>query len=239
MADRTALLLGASGLVGGHLLRRLASDNRWGRVVTLGRRPLATAGPTHEDHVVDFDRLAEQAALFACDDLFCALGTTIKQAGSQAAFRRVDLEIPFAAAQLARSAGASQMLLVSALGADPDSRIFYNRTKGEAERAVSSVGFEAVQIARPSLLAGDRDEVRWGERVGLAVLTPLAPLLRGPLAALRPTEAEDVARALVAVAAARPTGTRVYPPESIRSRARRGGSEDAKVRVSPGSRRIA
>ncbi|WP_420456955.1 NAD-dependent epimerase/dehydratase family protein [Rubrivirga sp.] len=222
---RTALLLGASGLVGGHLLRHLAADGRWARVVTLGRRPLATAGPTHEDHVVDFDRLAEQAALFACDDLFCALGTTIKQAGSRAAFRRVDLELPFEAAQLAHSAGATQTLLVSALGADPDSRVFYNRTKGEAERAVASVGFEAVQIARPSLLAGDRAEVRWGERVALAVLSPLAPVLRGPLAALRPTEADDVARALVAVAAARPAGTHVYPPEAIREWARSGGAE--------------
>ncbi len=220
MSDRTALVLGASGLVGGHLLRHLAADARWSRVVTLGRRPLATAGPTHEDHVVDFDRLGEQAELFACDDLFCALGTTIKQAGSQAAFRRVDLGIPVEVARLAHAAGAAQMLLVSALGADPDSRVFYNRTKGEAERAVEGVGFEAVQIARPSLLAGDRGHVRWGERIGLAVLSPLAPVLRGPLSALRPTEADDVARALVAVAAARPAGVHVYDPGAIRRWAR-------------------
>ncbi|MEM6287054.1 MAG: NAD(P)H-binding protein, partial [Bacteroidota bacterium] len=151
MPARTAVLLGATGLVGRHVLARLAHDARWGRVVTLGRRPLPTASGTHEDHVVDFDRLAEQAALFACDDLVCALGTTMKQAGSEAAFQRVDLEIPFEAAQLAHRQGATQMLLVSALGADAGSRIFYNRTKGEAEDAVRSVGFEAVQILRPSL----------------------------------------------------------------------------------------
>lgn len=219
MSDRTALLLGATGLVGGHLLSLLAHDRRWSRVVTLGRRPMPSASGTHEDHVVDFDRLPEQAALLACDDLFCALGTTIKTAGSQEAFRRVDLEIPFEAAQLAASQGTSQMLLVSSLGADPDSRIFYNRTKGEAERAVRSVGFDAVQIFRPSLLAGDRDEVRWGERIGAAVLGAIRPLLVGPLSPLRPTEASDVARAMVEVAAARPAGVHVYDPEAIRQRA--------------------
>lgn len=219
MPDRTALLLGASGLVGRHTLDRLAADGRWGRVVTLGRRPLPTASATHEDHVVDFDRLDEQAELFACDDLFCALGTTMKQAGSEEAFRRVDLEIPFEAAQLAHSQGATQILLVSALGADPGSRIFYNRTKGEAERAVEEVGFEAVQVLRPSLLTGDREETRLGERVGELALYLAAPVLVGPLRSLRPTPAEAVARALVALAAARPTGVHVYGPEEIRREA--------------------
>ena len=232
MPARTALLLGATGLVGGHLLRRLAADGRWGRVFTLDRRPVAPAGPTHEGHVVDFDRLGAEAddpaggpGRFACDDLFCALGTTMARAGSREAFRRVDLEIPFEAAQLAHSAGATQMLLVSSLGADPDARTFYTRTKGEAERAVAQVGFEAVQTFRPSLLAGDRDETRWGERLGLAVLSPLVPVLRGPLAALRPTAADDVAAAMVEVAAARPAGAHVYGPDAIRAWARRGSGE--------------
>lgn len=220
MSDRTALLLGATGLVGGHLLRLLAADGRWSCVVTLDRRPITTASPTHEPHVVDFDRLENHADLFAGDDLFCALGTTMKRAGSKDAFRRVDMEIPAEAARLAHAAGATQMLLVSALGADPDSRIFYNRTKGEAEAAVRDVGFEAVQIARPSLLAGDRDEDRLGERVGLAVLGTLRPVLRGPLSAFRPTEAEDVARALVDIAAERPAGIQVCEPDAIRQRAR-------------------
>ena len=220
MSDRTALVLGATGLVGGHLLAALAADDRWGRVVTLGRRPMATAGATHEDHVVDFDRLDEQAGLFTCDDLFCALGTTIKQAGSPEAFRRVDVEIPFEAAQLAHSGGAGQVLLVSSMGADPDSRLLYPRSKGDVERAVGEVGFGAVQIFRPSLLAGDRDEVRWGERIALAVARPLSPVLVGPLRILRPTEAQDVARAMVEIAARRPSGVHVYEPEAIREAAR-------------------
>lgn len=219
----TALLLGATGLVGRHTLARLAADDRWARVVTLDRRPLPRASARHEPHVVDFDRLGDlNEALFAVDSLFCALGTTIKQAGSQDAFRRVDLEIPAAAARRARAAGATQALLVSAMGADADSRIFYNRVKGEAEAAVAHAGFEAVQIVQPSLLTGDRDETRVGEQVGEAVLGFLEPLLLGPLRKLRPTAADDVAAALVALAAAKRPGVNRYEPEAIRLWASRG-----------------
>ena len=216
--SRTALLLGATGLVGRHTLARLAADARWSRVVTLDRRPLTRASDTHEPTVVDFDRLDDlDSALWACDDVFCALGTTIKQAGSRDAFRRVDLGIPAQAARLARAAGATQMLLVSSMGADVRSRVFYNRVKGEAEAAVRGAGFEAVQIVRPSLLTGDRAEARAGEQVAEAVLGALRPLLVGPLKNLRPTAADDVAAALVALAAARRPGATVYDPEAIRA----------------------
>ena len=217
MTDRTACLLGATGLVGGHVLDRLAADGRWSRVVTLGRRPLPAASARHHDHVVDFDRLEREPDRLACDDLFCCLGTTIKTAGSETAFRRVDLEIPAEAARLARAAGASQMLIVTAWGADPGSSFLYTRTKGEVERAVTAVGFDALQILRPSLLDGDRDEIRWGERLGLAVGRLAAPLLRGPLSALRPIEAARVAEAMVEIAAARPTGVHAYGPDDLRN----------------------
>ncbi|MEM0964257.1 MAG: NAD-dependent epimerase/dehydratase family protein [Bacteroidota bacterium] len=218
MAGRSALLVGASGLVGGHALRILAQDGRWSRVVTLDRRPLAVASERHEPHVVDFTALDEiDDERFACDDVFCCLGTTIKAAGSQEAFRWVDLELPAAIGHRARSAGATQMLLVSAYGADTDSRIFYNRTKGEAEDAISDLGFASVQILRPSLLAGDRQETRVGERIGLAVFGALRPLLVGPLAPFRPTPAESVARMMVAVAARRSPGVHVYGPQAIAS----------------------
>ena len=216
MSDRTALLLGATGLVGGHVLRGLADDPRWDRVITLGRRPTDLASPAHEHHVVDFDRLADRADLFACDDLFCCLGTTIKKAGSEAAFRRVDLELPAESAQRAAGEGASQMLIVTAWGADAGSRLLYTRTKGEAERAVEEVGFDALQILRPSLLTGDRDEFRLGERIGQAVGAVVGPLLRGPLAPLRPITATTVARAMVEIAADRPPGVHAYGPDGLR-----------------------
>lgn len=219
---RTALLLGATGLVGRHTLARLAGDARWSRVVTLDRRPVAPASPTHTPHVVDFERLDDaDPDVWMCDDVFCAIGTTIKRAGSQAAFRHVDLDIPAHVAQRAHAAGASQMLLVSSMGADAGSRVFYTRTKGQAEAAVRGVGFETVHILRPSLLTGDRAEQRAGEQIGEAVLRLVNPLLVGPLKTLRPTPAESVARALVAFAAEGTPGVHVHDPERIRQRAAR------------------
>ncbi len=214
----TALLLGSTGLVGSCLLARLAADARWTRVVTLDRRPVGPASPTHAPHVVDFDHLeALDDSSFAVDAVFCALGTTIKQAGSQEAFRHVDFEIPVAVARRAHAAGASQMLLVSAMGADAGSGIFYNRVKGEVEEAVKDVGFRSVGIARPSLLTGERREARFGEDAAEAVLGVLRPLLVGPLKNLRPTAADDVAAALVAFAASRRPGVTVLDPEAIRA----------------------
>ena len=219
MSQRTALLLGASGLVGGHVLRRLAHDPAWSRVVTLGRRAMPLASATHEHHVVDFGLLAAHDDLFRCDDLACCLGTTRAKAGSDAAFRRVDLEIPLEAAERAHGNGARRMALVSAYGANPDSRIFYNRVKGEAEEALGAVGFEGLHILQPSLLEGDREENRLGERIGQAVLGTLAPLLVGPLRPLRPTPAADVALALVDALRQRRPGRHVLGPVEIRERA--------------------
>jgi uncharacterized protein YbjT (DUF2867 family) len=220
---RTAVLLGATGLTGRHLLRLLAADARWGRVVTVGRRSMEAVSARHAHHVVDFDHLADHADVLRGDDVFCALGSTIKEAGSEAAFRRVDLDYPFRAAQLARSEGATQFLLVSALGADARSRIFYNRTKGEAERAVSEAGFASVGVFRPSLLVGDRREARPKEVVMRVALAVLRPLLVGPLKKYRPTPAETLARAMVAVAAERPAGVRVYEADELPALAARYG----------------
>ena len=219
---RTALLLGATGLVGGHVLRLLVEDERWSRVVTVGRRPMPSAGVGHEHHVVDFDNLEAAPELFACDDYVCCLGTTIKAAGSRIAFARVDLEIPLEVGRLALEGGASQALLVSALGADPSSRVFYNRVKGHAERALEGAGFESVVTARPSLLSGDRDEDRPGERIGLAVLGAIEPLMVGPLRPYRPTPALEVAASLVACAADPRPGVRVLGPVAIRRVAQTG-----------------
>ncbi|OZC02680.1 NAD(P)H-binding protein [Rubricoccus marinus] len=225
MPDRTAsgrslLLLGASGLVGGHVLRHAAHDPAWGRVVTLGRRPMPLASGTHEHHVVDFRDLDAHADLFGCDAVACCLGTTIKTAGSQEAFRFVDYDLPLAAARLAHTRGARAYGLVSAYGADADSRIFYNRTKGEAEDAVRAVGFEHVVLMRPSLLTGDRDEDRTGEKIGEALLRVFNPVLIGPLRPLRPTPAEDVAVVLTAtLASATASGVEIVEPVEIRARA--------------------
>jgi uncharacterized protein YbjT (DUF2867 family) len=220
VSDRTALVLGATGLVGGHCLELLLADPLWEQVRVLGRRPLGIEHAKLDEHLVDFDRLGSSAELFEVDAVFCCLGTTIREAGSRDAFRRVDYQYPVEAAQLAVSRGAQQYLLVSAIGADRGSRFFYNRVKGETERAVAQAGFASVVIARPSLLRGEREESRPGEQVGAVLLKLAAPLLLGPLAKYRAVHARDVARALVELAHGPADGVRIVESDELRALAR-------------------
>lgn len=208
METRTALVAGASGLVGGHLLDTLLESPLYREVHSLGRRALPREHPTLRQHTVDFARL-DEVPLPPADDAFCGLGTTIKKAGSQEAFRAVDYDAVLAFARAARKAGAKRFLVVTALGADPRSRVFYNRVKGEVEEALKGLGFESLVIVRPSLLLGERAERRPGEHAAIVLSKVLGPLLR-PLAS-RPIEARTVARALHTLAREAPAGTRVVP----------------------------
>ncbi|MGJ9416909.1 NAD(P)H-binding protein [Massilia sp. CMS3.1] len=190
------MLAGATGLVGQEILRTLLADDTVSAVHVLARRPLRTAHPKLTVHVVDFTALP---ALPDIDEMYLALGTTIKVAGSQAAFRAVDVDANLALARAGVKAGARRLGLVSAMGADTHSRVFYNRVKGELEEAVKALGFEAVVIARPSLLIGDRGALgqaaRPGERFGALLAGVLRPLI--PVH-YRPITAVAVARALLA-----------------------------------------
>ena len=181
MNTRKALLLGASGLIGGHCLALLLQDDTYDEVIVLLRKPLPQTHPKLTQHLVSFDRLAEHAAWLAADDVYCCLGTTIKKAGSQEAFRKVDFTYAYEAAQLAVANGAEQFLLVSSLGADANSSVFYSRVKGELELAVSALPFTAVSIFQPSLLLGERAEFRLGERLAEPFAKALSFLLLGPL----------------------------------------------------------
>lgn len=214
-SPRTALLLGASGLVGGHCLELLLRDATYAQVRAPVRRPLRREHPKLNAPVVDFDHPDDAAGVWEGDDVFCCLGTTLRRAGSREAFRRVDFGLPTEIARRAAANGAEQLLLVSALGADAGSRVFYQQVKGETEAAVRVLPFRGVCIVRPSLLLGDRDEPRWGERVGEAILRPLSPLLVGPLRKLRPVQARDVAAALVRCARKRLPGTHVVQSDAI------------------------
>ncbi|MFN2570145.1 MAG: NAD(P)H-binding protein [Gemmatimonadales bacterium] len=206
---RTALLGGATGLVGGHVLTQLLADDTWSHVVTVGRRAASEQHPNLEQRIVDLGGLGA-ADLPHVDDVFCCLGTTIKQAGSQAAFRKVDYDFVVALAQAGLRAGAAQFLLVSAIGADPRSRVFYSRVKGEAESAVRALPYGAVQIFRPSLLLGTRAEFRLGERIAMWV-APLMPLvLPGRLRRFRPIQARDVAASMIRIAREVPHGRNVF-----------------------------
>ena len=213
MTSRSALLLGATGLVGGHCLDLLLADPRWGRVTVLGRRRLPRENQKLQQRVLELDQLAAHADALGADDIFCCLGTTIKQAGSQEAFRRVDFDYMTDAAQIAVVSGAEQFGLVSAVGADPGSRVFYSRVKGEAEVAVRGLPFRAVYLLRPSLLLGKRREFRLGERIAGVVARPIGPLLRGPLRRYRPVPAKAVASAMVQLMAERRAGVHVVESE--------------------------
>jgi uncharacterized protein YbjT (DUF2867 family) len=195
MSGAVAVVAGATGLVGQALVHQLAADPVWAEVRTLTRRPWPPelSHPTVTPIAVDYDHLESAPAWARADHMFCALGTTIRQAGSQDAFRRVDFDYPLALARAARNQGVRHFLLVSAIGASGRSRMFYSRVKGETEEAVCALGFRSVTIARPSFLTGHRAERRLGEVAGIA-LAFLAPERWRPVAASR------VARALVLAA---------------------------------------
>jgi uncharacterized protein YbjT (DUF2867 family) len=191
---RTVLLAGATGLVGCEILAGLLADSGVREVHTLARRELSLRHPKLAQHKVDFGALP---ALPALDEVYLALGTTIKVAGSQDAFRAVDYEANLAVARAARSAGAKRLGLVSAMGADRASRLFYNRVKGELEAVLATLGYGGIAIARPSFLTGDRTALgqpeRGGEGLALKVSTVLRPLIP---ANYRSIQARDVAAAL-------------------------------------------
>lgn len=204
----SAVVFGATGLVGGHLVRLLATDARFSSafsgITLVGRRPshhpsLDKAGtplPVVE-RVADLTATSTYDSVFSNAVVFCCLGTTIKRAGSRDAFRMVDVTLPATLARAASKGGATKFLLVSAVGANASSRVFYNHCKGEAENIVASYTFpKGVVVVRPSLLLGERAESRVGEKLGATVLGPLAPLFVGPAAKFRPITAETVARAL-------------------------------------------
>ena len=206
---RSALVAGATGLVGGELVRQLAEHPSYARLAVLLRRlPEAPLPERVEPVLVDYEHLDRSAAWFAVDDLFCALGTTIRQAGSQAAFRRVDHDYVVAVAQLARERGARHFLLVSSLGADARSRVFYSRVKGEVESAVRTPGYPSLTIVRPSLLLGPRSEFRLGE----ALVKPLAPLFPRRY---RPVHARAVAATMIRAALEDRPGVRIIESRDI------------------------
>ena len=214
---RTALVAGATGLVGSHVLDLLLDDQHWSHVITVGRRITARQHAKLEQRVRDLGQLETMSDLPRVDDLFCCLGTTIKQAGSQPAFRQVDYNFVVGLANAGLRAGATQFLLVSAIGADPASRVFYSRVKGETETAIRGLPYQAVQIFRPSLLLGERAEFRLGERIATLAAPVLAPLLFSRLRRYRPIQAATVARAMVTIAHDAPRGPNVFEYDAMRA----------------------
>lgn len=213
---KTALIAGASGLVGRELLAQLLAADEYDRVVAFGRRRLPLEHPKLGQEIVDFAALESIAPEVQCDDAFCCLGTTIRQAGSRENFRAVDHAAVLAFAWAARRHGARRFFVVSALGADPASRVFYNRVKGETDEALLVLGFDTLAIFRPSLLLGQRERRRLGETLLAGLLWFGEPLMVGRLAKYRAIRADVVARAMLRASFGEGAqGLLVYPSDEI------------------------
>lgn len=212
---KTALLLGATGLVGGELLDQLLGHQAYARVVAPTRRRLHRESKKLHNPQIKFDRMERHAADFRCHDVYIALGTTIKKAGSKEAFRRVDYDYIVRGAQLARAGGANQCLLISAAAADSESAFFYNRVKGETEEAVTNLDFWAIHVFRPGVLIGKRDELRIGEKVAAGVSTVLRQISPNLLGEYNPTRADVLAQRMIAAAQSFSPGVRFHRAQEL------------------------
>jgi len=193
MEQRTALILGASGLTGQVLLQLLLADALYSTVTIYVRKQVLINHPKLQQEIVNYDKL--DSAVLA-DDVFCCLGTTIKKAGSQQAFRQVDLVYPQKVAELQKNAGSKRFLLISAVGADEQSSIFYSKTKGQVEKAISVLEYPCTCIFRPSLIMGERSERRIGEKIAIFLAKIIGPILVGPLKKYQPVSALGIAKAM-------------------------------------------
>jgi uncharacterized protein YbjT (DUF2867 family) len=210
MTKPTALVAGATGLVGGECLKRLLASDTYSKVTVVTRRSLGLSAkqPQLREIVVDFGQLDSLRADLRADHVFCALGTTIRKAGSQAKFRQVDFEYPRRFAELALANGAKHFSLVSALGASSKSGVFYSRVKGELEDALRAMKWPSLCLVRPSVIAGDRQESRPLERLS-------EMLLRFGPATYRPVEAGKIAAAMIATARREPRGVTIIESREI------------------------
>jgi uncharacterized protein YbjT (DUF2867 family) len=205
------LVLGSTGLVGRHVLAQALAHAQVDEVIAPVRRPLP-AQPKLSAPVVDFDALPADADWWQADAVICALGTTMRIAGSEQAFRRVDHDYPLAAAQLAHAHGTPTYVLNSSTNADRDARVFYLRVKGETEHDIAQVGFRSLTLVRPGLIEGDRDEFRAGERIGLAVLRTFEGVVPKHW---RPNPADRIAATMLEAALTASPGVHVIGSERM------------------------
>ncbi|WP_427109299.1 oxidoreductase [Lysinibacillus xylanilyticus] len=199
MGMRAAIVVGATGLTGTSLVEQLCENDEYVSVTVIARRAPAYTHPKLEVKIRNFDTLEEKDIEFA-HELYCCLGTTIKKAGSREEFEKVDFEYPLTIASLAKKRGILHMLVITAMGANESSPFYYNRVKGKLEHDLMELGLQRLSIIRPSLLVGEREEFRLGEKAGEKVLKLVKPLLVGPLKRSRAIEASQVAKAMIVIA---------------------------------------
>lgn len=216
-SSRTALVIGSTGLIGGFVVAGLLANSNYSRVKIFVRRKLDIEHHKLEQHVIDFDKLEEYADLINGDDLFCCIGTTMKNAGSKEAFYKVDYTYAVSFASIAARNKVSQLLLISSLGAASRSSNFYLKVKGEVEDAVKELGFSSIIIFRPSMLLGPRKEFRLGEMIGKMMMRAFFFFFIGTLRKYRAIHAETVALAMGRLALAGNNGVRVVESNEIKN----------------------
>lgn len=215
MAGRSAIVAGASGLTGGLLTNMLLDSSDFTKVTIIGRKNLPLSHPKLDQVIVDFEHLDSTLPSYSYSDAFCCLGTTRKKAGSREAFEKVDYTFVLNVAVAVQKMGTKYFSFISSMGADPASTFFYNRVKGDTENALISLNFPSLVILRPSLLLGERDEIRSGEKLAQRIFRVIGPLFIGPLKKYRGIEASRVARCMLEQSGAITNGTRIIESEEI------------------------
>jgi len=214
---KTAMLIGATGLTGSLLLKSLLNDSYYSKIIIPVRRSTGINNPKLTEIVTDFDNIKAYAESLTADDVFCCLGTTIKKAGSQEAFSKVDYQYPLDFASTALLNGARQFLIITALGSDINSKFFYNRVKGKVEEDISKLNYKSISIFRPSLILGDRQENRQGEGLWKLLMKIISPFLAGGLKKYRGIEASAIAKAMLITAKEFHKGISIYESDVIQS----------------------
>lgn len=206
---KTAIILGATGLTGSILLKKLLNDDRYDTIKLFSRKEIDGMPPKVKQFVGDILALETFKQDFVADEVFCCIGTTAKKTPDKTLYKKIDFGIPVSAAKQAKANGIPTFIVVSALGANVKSGIFYNKVKGEMEEAVLSEKIEKTHILQPSIIGGDRQEQRIGEKIGLFLFKILHPLLLGKLRKYRITAAEDIAATMIRLANSTSTETRI------------------------------
>ncbi len=215
MQTQTAVLLGASGLIGSELLQLLLADSYFEEVRALVRRPLEVKDPKLNQIIVDFSDDDSLKEAIKGDVIFCCLGTTIRNAGSKAAFKLVDREYPLKAARIGIENGVQIFSIVTALGSDSGSMVFYNKVKGEVEQELKAMRYPSLQIFQPSLLLGERKEYRSGEEMAKLFMGVFSPLMIGPFKKYRAIQGKTVAKAMLLSAKESSEQLKVYQSDEI------------------------
>lgn len=211
---KTAIIIGSTGLVGSHLVEQLIRSKYYSKIILLNRRKSTYNHSKIEEQVINFDQPDLNSVLG--EDVFCAIGTTIKKAGSKEAQFKIDCEYPSQLAKLLHSKNAKQFILVSSIGANINSGNFYLRTKGQLEKNIEALNYGACLILRPSFILGHRNEFRLGEKIGIIFMKVLAPLMLGPIKKYKGVQASDIATKMIAVANENFKGKHVFESDSIK-----------------------